>query len=67
MYTNFVTFVLHVFIAYYLAVNQELKLKGIAIANTIHYILRFIVLMSIIRFSRFWQKLVPLADKDNFK
>ena len=67
MYTNLITFVLHIFIAYYLAVNQALKLQGIAIANTLHYLLRFLVLLVIMRCSRFWERLVPLSDKESFK
>ena len=66
-FATLISFVLHIPIAYYLAVSLDLQLIGISISLSIHFLLRLIILFTFIRFSRFYPNLVPIFHLESFR
>ena len=65
MYTSVIAFVLHIPISIFF--EGYYGLFGIAIASNIHLFLRFIIIQTFIKRSRFNDNLVYIRDPDNFK
>ncbi|CDW89421.1 na+-driven multidrug efflux pump [Stylonychia lemnae] len=66
MYINLVCFFLHIPLCYYLAISSDLQLVGVAIATSLHFGFRLIMMLICIRFSRFYKSIISLRDPDNF-
>eukprot|EP00347_Sterkiella_histriomuscorum_P016534 403352823 len=66
MYINIIAFILHIPICYYLTLILDLGIQGIAIAVTLHFFIRFALIIIFVRFSRFYENIVPLQDPDTF-
>lgn len=59
MYANMITLVSHVLVAYILVQRLEMRLKGVAVAMAINYVMRFGVLQVLISRSPFSEHLLP--------
>lgn len=60
MLSNVVSLVFHIILAYLLVAKMDLGIKGIAIATSVNYFVRFIVLQVFIYYSRFNEHLISL-------
>ena len=68
IYTNVGSSLIHFALAYILAIRYDYGMYGIAIASSIHFVMRFVIVISYIKFSgRFNEGYVPINYPECFK
>jgi len=60
--------IIHWILAYTLAVNYDMKILGVAIASSIHFLCRFLVILSCVHYDQDLRKgLIPIFHEDSWK
>ncbi|TNV80766.1 hypothetical protein FGO68_gene5312 [Halteria grandinella] len=67
MLANLVSLFSHTFLIYILVINRGMGIEGVALATSINYFLRFIILQVFIYFSRFNEHLIGMCRRRSRK
>jgi len=49
---NIIPSIIHWFLAYYLAIEHDMKLVGVAISTSVHFVCRFLVIFACVNYDK---------------
>lgn len=68
LYSTVGASIIHWVLAWFLGVKLDMKMTGVAIASSIHFVFRFIIIYAFLRSDKQAQKcFIPLSHPDSFK